>query len=112
MARIKVEDRLNHIRELKDQLASAQAREAELMADNARLRGALNEAHETIGDDVEPYEVAKRRIEALAATPEQSLARIRNEALESAAKVCDEYAEREIPIAACAATIRAMKEPE
>ena len=39
-----------------------------LLADNARLREALIEAHETIGDDIEPYEIAKRRIDALAAT--------------------------------------------
>ena len=69
------------------------------------LQAALNRTNEL------ELEIEALKAE-LAATPEQSLDRYRNAVLEEAAKVCDEYAEREIPIAACAATIRAMKEPE
>lgn len=61
------------IERLEANLEMAERRGADLVADNARLRVALTEAHETIGDDIEPYEVAKRRIDALAATPAESL---------------------------------------
>ena len=46
---------------------------------------------------------------ALAATPEQSLARIRNQVREECADACEEY---QGSAETCATRIRAMKEPE
>lgn len=83
----------------------------ELSAYVERLREAL-ERMRVAGGSQEfhmAWELAK---DLLAATPAQSLARLRNEVLEEVAKVCDRFAEREMHPAECAGAIRSMKEPE
>ena len=91
------------------QLVEAQAREAELVAHVERLREALYKCQLF---KLNPNNVQEVVNAALAATPEQSLARIRNQVREECAKVCDRFAEREMHPAECAAALRAMKEPE
>lgn len=54
--------------QLADFLGEAEQQIADSQKREAMLRGALKDAHESIGDDVESYETSKRRIEALAAT--------------------------------------------
>ena len=88
MTRIKPEDRLEHIRELQDQLAASQQREAELSAHVERLRSYLIRILEywtQDGNNQELFDMLchiEETVKAeLAATPAQSLARLRNEAL-------------------------------
>ena len=89
---------------------------AALQADNARLREALIGYH-SIASGVlgvpSIAECAKKASSALAATPEQSLARLRNGVLGEAAKALDDrYAEcYEREIREAAEMVRAMKEP-
>ena len=95
------------LRWINEKLAAAQAREAELIAHVERLRDALQMPCDRWSKH--QHKIVK---EALESTPAQSLARLRNEVLEEAAKVCDRFAEREMHPAECAAALRAMKEPE
>ena len=89
-----------------------------LKANNARLREALEQiANGPWPSDIEGPEDQCRfdraiTQQALAATPKQSLARLRNQVRYECAEVCDRFAEREMHPAECAAAIRAMKEPE
>ena len=95
---------------LEQQLAAAQDREAELTAHVERLRGDLKLIkYET---DIHGNKLNKPihtlTKEALASTPAQSLARLRNEVLEEAVKVC----EQANTAGSCIAAIRELKEPE
>lgn len=96
--------------DLRDQLAASKQREAELVAHVERLRGTMNDL--LMIPDKYPGHRNLMTIEiitkALAATPAQSLARLRNEVLEKAEKVC----EQATTIGACIAAIRELKEPE
>ena len=78
-----------------------------LQADNARLRTAINR---------QPYTMDREVCEALAATPAQSLARLRNQVREECAVAGgpeDSYQDEWFKAKTdSAARIRAMKEPE
>ena len=118
---------------LKDQLAAAQAHEAELVAHVERLRDIVENLWSII-DDIDTYgDMAKSDDKLFRSLveqrqrerwktgittdgykldigiPAQSLARLRNEVLEKAAKVCDEYADDPVY---CGNAIRELKEPE
>ena len=102
------ENRLEIQRQRENQLAVTQAREAELIADNTRLREALKLIkYETDihGNKInKPIHVLAKK--TLAASPAQSLARYRNDVLEKAAKRCLAEAPRRdgVTCRACATT--------
>ena len=81
---------------LEQQLTTAQAREAELMADNARLLEALDDGFNKISQmcfegEWTGIETTIDKIrKTLAATPEQSLARLRNKVQEEYATILDD----------------------
>ena len=99
---------------LRDQLAAAQAREAELMADNARLREALEDGLNKISQmcfegEWTGIETTIDKIrKTLAAATEQSLARIKNQVREE----CADFLEANRDLLYPEEAIRAMKEPE
>ena len=118
------------LRWINEQLKAAQAREAELVAHVERLKRALEMPCDRWNKH--QHKIVK---EVLESTPAQSLARLRNEVLEEAAKVCDERAMKNENAAqdcsrngeqdevsslrsaawqmsVCADAIRKMKEPE
>ena len=85
-------------------------RDAKLAASQAQIK-VLREALERMrvaGGSQEFHMAWELAQEALATTPEQSLARYHNEVLEKAEKVC----EQATTIGACIAAIRELKEPE
>ena len=95
---------------LEQQLTASQAREAELLAHVERLREALEKLDGWL------YErnligLMPQEKEILVSTPEQSLARYRNEVLEEVLDKVDRQ-HTWITTVAVHALIRAMKEPE
>ena len=91
------------LKTLRDQLAAAQAREVELIAHVERLREAL-QFYMDNGITESLYYKAR---DALAATPAQSLASLRNEALDNVLDLVDAYAKNNTDLRDA---IRAMKE--
>lgn len=80
-----------------------------LQADNARLREVMDKLARLGNGNLYGTSDGNRIAQsALAATPEQSLARIRNQVLEEAAKVADAWDHDK----RIAAAIRAINEPE
>ena len=85
-----------------------------LLADNARLRSAINAMLTHMGMDEDEWNkpTFDQAREALAATPAQGLASIRNQVREECAKVLDDPDADLFDAEFLAKAIRAMMEPE